>query len=94
MEPQLAATTCSLKQYGKDWWSMTRIGTGCTNLNRSAGLVWQHSDGRKGVAEMAALLQRELDFTADEVVVRLKTTSPGPGLAWLALNQLERAAFE
>jgi hypothetical protein len=53
-----------------------------------------HSDGRKGVAEMAALLQRELDFTADEVVVRLKTTSPGPGLAWLALNQLERAAFE
>jgi len=48
-------------------------------LNRSAALVWRHCDGQTTVAEMAALLQRELKSPADETVV------------WLALDRLGRA---
>ncbi len=48
-------------------------------LNRTAALVWRHSDGRTGAAEMAALLQQELKSPVDEAVV------------WLALDRLGRA---
>ena len=48
-------------------------------LNRAATLVWRHCDGRTSVAELAALLEQELDIPADEAVV------------WLALDRLEKA---
>jgi hypothetical protein len=39
------------------------------SLNRSAALVWRHCDGRTTTAEMAALLERELNLPADEELV-------------------------
>lgn len=48
-------------------------------LNRTAALVWRHCDGQTSVAEMAALLQKELKLPADETVV------------WLALDGLGKA---
>ncbi len=48
-------------------------------LNPTAALVWRHCDGHTAVAEMAALLQKELKCPADEAVV------------WLALDRLGRA---
>jgi hypothetical protein len=49
-------------------------------LNRTATLVWRRCDGQTTVAEMAALLQSELNLVAvDE------------GLVWLALDRLEKA---
>ena len=48
-------------------------------LNRTAALVWRHCDGHTTVAEMAALLEKEVKSPADEAVV------------WLALDRLERA---
>ena len=47
-------------------------------LNQTAALVWKHCDGRKTVAEIAALLEDELQATVDEQVL------------WLALSQLRR----
>jgi hypothetical protein len=49
------------------------------SLNRTAALVWRHCDGRTTVAEMAALLQRELSLPADEDAV------------WMALRRLDKA---
>jgi hypothetical protein len=49
------------------------------SLNRTATLVWRHCDGRTTVAEMAALLQREVGAPADEDVV------------WAVLRRLGRA---
>lgn len=49
------------------------------SLNRTASLVWQRCDGLTNVAEMARVLQRELDLPADE------------GMVWLALDELNRA---
>lgn len=40
-------------------------------LNQTAALVWKHCDGRKAVAEIAALLEDELKTTVDERVVCL-----------------------
>lgn len=48
-------------------------------LNRTAALVWRHCDGHTSVAEMAALLEKEVKSPADEALV------------WLALDRLERA---
>ncbi len=48
-------------------------------LNRSAALVWRHCDGKTTVADLAALLQSELNAPADK------------GLVWLALDQLGKA---
>ncbi len=48
-------------------------------LNPPAALVWRHCDGRTTVAEMAALLEKQLRSPADEAVV------------WLALDRLGRA---
>jgi hypothetical protein len=48
-------------------------------LNRAAALVWRHCDGKTTVAELAALLQRELGQPANEEVV------------WLTLDRLEKA---
>ncbi len=48
-------------------------------LNRTSGLVWRRCDGRTTVAEVAALLERELKIPADEAVV------------WMALDRLGRA---
>jgi hypothetical protein len=48
------------------------------SLNRTAAFVWRHCDGRRSVADMTALLQRELDLPPDEEVV------------WLALQRLQR----
>jgi len=39
------------------------------HLNRTAALVWRHSDGQKSVREIAALLQQELNPAADEDLV-------------------------
>jgi coenzyme PQQ synthesis protein D (PqqD) len=49
------------------------------SLNRTAAWVWRHCDGKTSVAEMAALLHRELDLPRDEELV------------WLALSRLGRA---
>jgi hypothetical protein len=49
------------------------------SLNRAASLVWRHCDGKTSAAEVARLLQEELNLPADEAVVRL------------ALEQLEKA---
>ena len=48
-------------------------------LNRTSALVWQHCDGRTPVAEVAALLERQLKIPADEAVV------------WMALDRLGTA---
>ncbi len=48
-------------------------------LNRTAALVWRHCDGRTSVADIAALLNKELEVPADEAVV------------WMALDRLDRA---
>jgi hypothetical protein len=48
-------------------------------LNRTAALVWQRCDGRTSVADVAALLHKELEIPADEAVV------------WMALDRLGRA---
>ncbi len=48
-------------------------------LNRTAALVWLHCDGRTSVADVAALLTKELDIPGDEAVV------------WMALDRLGRA---
>ncbi|MEO7522290.1 MAG: PqqD family protein, partial [Gemmatimonas sp.] len=48
-------------------------------LSRSAALVWQHCDGERNLAQLAALLGRELESDADESAVVL------------ALKQLEEA---
>ncbi len=50
-------------------------------LNRTAGLVFRYSDGRRTVAEIAARLQSELKLAADESVV------------WLALDRLDEAGL-
>jgi len=38
-------------------------------LNRAAAAVWQRCDGRTSVAEMAGLVQKELNMPADEELV-------------------------
>ncbi len=48
-------------------------------LNRTAALVWRRCDGRTTVAEVAALLEKELEIPGDEAVV------------WMALDRLGRA---
>ncbi|MBI4540148.1 MAG: PqqD family protein [Gemmatimonadetes bacterium] len=48
-------------------------------LNRTAALVWRHCDGRTGVSEVAALLEKETRLPADDTVV------------WMALSRLARA---
>ncbi len=48
-------------------------------LNRAATLVWRRCDGKTTVAEMAAMLERELDIPAQESVV------------WMALDRLDKA---
>lgn len=39
------------------------------SLNRSAALVWRNCDGRRSIADLAALLRAELDSIADEDLV-------------------------
>lgn len=48
-------------------------------LNRTAALVWRHCDGQTTVAEMARLLDTELQIPATEEMV------------WMALDRLGRA---
>ncbi len=48
-------------------------------LNRTSALVWRRCDGRTTVAEVGALLERELKIPADEAVV------------WMALDRLGKA---
>src|SRR5262245_7746936 len=48
-------------------------------LNRTAALVWHHADGEHTIAELAAILQAELDPVADE------------NLVWYALDRLSAA---
>ncbi len=40
-------------------------------LNRTAALVWRHCDGRTTLAELAAILHRELNLPADPHIIRL-----------------------
>ena len=47
-------------------------------LNKASAVVWKHCDGKRTVAEMTRLLERELATTIDDDVVRL------------ALSQLRR----
>ncbi|MBI3989058.1 MAG: PqqD family peptide modification chaperone [candidate division NC10 bacterium] len=58
-------------------YDLTRHRAHC--LNQTAALVWRHCDGQTTVAEMATLLQNELNIPADEAVV------------WLALDRLGKA---
>jgi hypothetical protein len=48
-------------------------------LNRSAAIVWKRCDGQTTVAEVTALLERELQAPVEQEVV------------WFALQRLERA---
>jgi hypothetical protein len=48
-------------------------------LNKSAALTWTHCDGTTTVADLVAILSRELNVQVDEDVV------------WLALRQLDKA---
>src|SRR5262245_55631849 len=48
-------------------------------LNRTAALVWRHADGERTIADLAAILQAELDPVADE------------NLVWLAVDRLNAA---
>ncbi len=47
-------------------------------LNRTSALVWQQCDGRTTVAEVAGLLEEQLNIPADQAVV------------WMALDRLGR----
>ncbi len=47
-------------------------------LNQTAGLVWQHCDGQRTVADLAGILQTHLGVPVTEDVV------------WLALDRLEK----
>lgn len=47
-------------------------------LNQTAALVWKHCDGQTTVAQIAGLLQKELDTSGD------------PDIVWLAIKQLQR----
>ena len=47
-------------------------------LNRTAALVWSDCDGQTSVAEMATMLERELETPVDEAVV------------WMALDRLSK----
>lgn len=38
-------------------------------LNRTAALVWRHADGERTIADLAAILQAELDPVADQSLV-------------------------
>jgi hypothetical protein len=49
------------------------------SLNRTAALIWRHCDGKTTPAEMAALVQQELNLPADE------------DLVWIALRRLAKA---
>jgi hypothetical protein len=49
------------------------------SLNRTAALVWRHCDGQTSVADLARLLDGELELPADE------------DLVWLALDRLDKA---
>jgi ferric-dicitrate binding protein FerR (iron transport regulator) len=44
-------------------------------LNRSAALIWQHSDGKTSVDELARLLARETETPADTRVVEFALRS-------------------
>ncbi|MBI3652531.1 MAG: PqqD family peptide modification chaperone [Acidobacteria bacterium] len=48
-------------------------------LNRTAALVWQHSDGQNSIAEIAAQVGQKTGAAVDEALV------------WLALEQLSKA---
>src|SRR4030095_5429254 len=48
-------------------------------LNRTAALVWRHADGERTIADLAAILQAELDPVADE------------NLVWHAVDRLNAA---
>ncbi len=48
-------------------------------LNRTAALVWRQCDGKKSVAEVAALLEEQSATPTDDAVV------------WMALDRLDRA---
>ncbi len=48
-------------------------------LNHTAALVWSHCDGQTSVAEMATMLESELQTPVDEAVV------------WMALDRLARS---
>jgi hypothetical protein len=48
-------------------------------LNPTAALVWRHCDGRKGIPELARLLEKKLSIPADERIV------------WMAVNYLGKA---
>ena len=48
-------------------------------LNPTAALVWSHCDGQTSVAEMATMLESELETPVDEAVV------------WMALDRLGRS---
>lgn len=50
-------------------------------LNQTAALVWNHCDGQRATAEIAALMTEELDKPVSEDVV------------WLALKQLSKAGL-
>lgn len=50
-----------------------------TSLNRTAATVWRHCDGATSVAELAAILQRDVDAAADE------------DLVWVTLDELGRS---
>ena len=39
------------------------------SLNRMASIVWQHSDGKHSLSEIAAVLTQELHVEADEAIV-------------------------
>jgi hypothetical protein len=41
------------------------------SLNRSASIVWRHSNGERSVAELATVLGTELGIEADESLVEL-----------------------
>ncbi|MEE8148708.1 MAG: PqqD family protein [Longimicrobiales bacterium] len=48
-------------------------------LNPTAALVWRRCDGNTSVADMAALLEQEMDLPADQ------------SLVWMALDRLGKA---
>jgi len=58
-------------------YDLTRHKAHC--LNQAAATVWKHCDGRKGAAELARIVRRELDMPFDEQMV------------WLAIGQLDQA---
>jgi hypothetical protein len=71
MQPEARRKDLIVQQVGDDLLVYDQRRHRALCLNRTVALIWRRCDGTMTVADLAALLQRELDLPADEDLVRL-----------------------